>query len=556
MKKVLALILALMMVFLLVSCGSGSSSGESSDSATTGTASEAAGAEEAAASDETTASDETEAVTANLTYNEDGGVVVRVGTTDVLGSFLLGSTVGSNHRGASLVFDMLFEYDADGNQSSRVLEDWYYEDDCTIVLKLKDGITFSNGDQLTGEDVIFSLDVYAQNSSSIAAMFTAFNPETSYVEDDGLTVVLKTDEPYGPGLAGCGSIPLYDKSYAEEIGLDSEEWITGPVGSGPYECVEFVTDSHFICKLRDDYWDDSYETGIDEFDVYYYPEGSTMFVDLETGALDIALNITTADYERAEGGIDGIAIATVKSKDPVFLSLDVDGNEYLQNEKVREAICYGVDWNEVMLAGKGDVGEICTSIISRYSPYHVDVGTYEYDPDRAAEALAESGYTGEEITLNMVSTNEEIKDNMFTVIQYYLSQLGITYTLDNYDFGTALGYWLEEGGADSIFQDSDVGSVIGEPFASLRYIMKDYSPFPVCSISDEYWNELATSAFEEVDTDARIELYAELQQYTYDNYLLIPIYENADPIAWRTDVIADTGITSIDCGLRNVQIVK
>ncbi len=544
MKKMIALLLALAMTASLAACGSsGSSTTESSSVENSATAESSSGGE-------------AEESSSGAEESSDGEMVsLSVGSTDVLGSFLLGSTVGSNHRGASLAFDFLFEYDEDGNQSSRILEDYYYEDDCTIILKLKDGIYFSNGEQMTGEDILYSIFNYAERSSSIAAVFEAFSSDLSYVEDDGLTVVLKTETPYGPGLEGCGRIPIYCKSWGEEVGYDSELWITDPVGSGPYECVEFVTDSYFVMQLRDDYWDDTYTTNIEQFTVYYYSEGSTMFIDLENGVLDIALNLSVSDYERCVAGVENIAYDAIASKDVVFLSLDVDGNEYLANEKVREAIAYGVDWSEVATAARSTAVLQATSLIASDSEYYYDVGAYEYDPDRAAEALAESGYDGSEISLNMVSTNEEQKDSMFAVIQYYLSQLGIEYTLENYDFGTALVSWLEEGGTDSIFQDSDTGSTIGEPFVSLRYLMIDYSPFPVCSIADETFDTLCTEALAEVDSEARYELYKELQEYVHDTYLVMPIYENADVVAWRTDVVENPNFASIECALNNVTLV-
>ena len=202
------------------------------------------------------------------------------------------------------------------------------------------------------------------------------------------------------------------------------------------------------------------------------------------------------------------------------------------------------------------VATAATSIIAADSPYHVDCGAYEYDPERAAQALAESDYAGQPIEIYLVNLNEEVKDEMATVLQYYLSELGITMTFEDFDFPNALTQWLEVGGTDITFQDSDTGSLSGEPFVSLRFMMEGYGPFPVCTINDPTFDELAKKAIQTVDQQERLEYYTQLQEYSYENYLMIPIFNAADAIAWRTDVVESTGIQNpTDANLRNVKLV-
>lgn len=531
MKKLFALILALAMVLSLAACGGGGANSSA------GTPSNSSGA------------------TPNEPSSEDGEVVLKVGTSDNMGSFLIGGNSGSNYRGLYLVFDSIFYFDENKEPYSNVLEDWYYEDDCTFVMKLKDGIYFSDGEKMDAEDLLFSVFVYAQSGSNWAGLYAAYNEEKSYVSEDGMTAYLVSDVPFGPGLFQA-NLPIYSKDWAAEVGFDSELWMTNPVGSGPYVCTDYQTDASCTLEKRDDYWDDTYENEIDKYIIYYYKEDSTMYVDLETGAIDLACNISNSDYARgAAGETKNVAVEQLMCGDVIFLNFDVDDNEYLADPKVREAIAYGVNWMEVAQASRGDMATAATSIIAADSPYHADMGAYEYDAERAKAALAESSYAGQEISLYLVNLNEEVKDEMATVLQYYLSQLGINMTFEDFDFPNALTQWLEVGGTDVTFQDSDTGSVTGEPFVSLRFMMEGYGSFPVCTINDETFADLALKAIQTVDEAERLDYYTQLQQYSYDNYLMIPIFNACDAIAYRTDVISYTGISNpTDVNLRNIQL--
>lgn len=531
MKKLFALVLALAMVLPLAACGS---NGQTSNGSNGGASSPAA----------------------NTPEGEDGEVVLRVGTSDNMGSFLIGGGSGSNYRGVYLAFDSIFYFDENNEPYSTVLEDWYYEDDCTFVMELKNGIYFSDGEQMDAEDLLFSVFVYSETGSAFAGLYSEFNQEKSYVSEDGMTAYLISDEPFGPGLFQA-NLPIYSKDWADEVGLDSELWMTNPVGSGPYICTDYQTDASCTLEKRDDYWDDTYENEIDKYIITYYKEDSTMYIDLETGAIDVACNISNSDYARGvDGGTKNVAVEQLMCGDVIFLNMDVDDNQYLADPKVREAIAYGVNWMEVARASRGDMATAATSIIAVDSPYHVDVGAYEYDPERAAKALAESSFAGQEISIYLVNLNEEVKDEMATVLQYYLSELGITMTFEDFDFPNALTQWLEVGGTDITFQDSDTGSLSGEPFVSLRFMMEGYGPFPVCTVNDPTFEDLAMKAIQTVDHEERLEYYTQLQEYSYENYLMIPIFNAADAIAWRTDVVESTGIQNpTDANLRNVKLV-
>ncbi len=527
LKKLVAVLLTVTMAVSMAACGSSASSA-SGDST-------ASGGEETASFDGT----------------------LTVGISDSLGNFLKGSSVGENYVGNYLIYDCIFYHDPETKEvKSDVLEDWYYEDDLTFVMKLKDGVTFNNGDKATAEDLIFSFTNYAERNAMTASIFSTVDADACYTEDDQ-TAVIKFTEAWGPGLYTVDP-PLYDKSWCEEVGWDSEEWMNNPVGSGPYKVVDYATDSHATFELRDDYWGDEtmYNSEIKEIEVKYYAEISTLFVDLQTDAIDLALNIAESDYKRGlDDAISGVTVDRVSTNEVEFLCMDIK-NEYLANEDFRKAIAYGVNWNDVADAGFGTLCDPATSIINSNSIYYKEEEGYSYDKDKALEYLEASGYSGEEITFNFVAMADADQQNMVEAFQYYMSELGITVNCEFYDFGTALQAWLEEGGTDFNFQESATGSPSGEPYISLNALMPGYGAFPITTIDDEKFEELAMTLMTTMDEDARKEAAGELQDYAYEHALTIPILEGYYAYAYNNNVIQSCNFDSaISANLRNITLV-
>ena len=123
----------------------------------------------------------------------DGTLIV--GLTDTADSF--DPSVSFNSVGMQLVYDQILIKDPFTHEiTSNIAESWEYTDDCTLVVKFKEGVTFSNGETMTAEDALYSLHRMILTNSRWSTFVDAFNFEKSTA--DGLTLTLVTDEPFGP----------------------------------------------------------------------------------------------------------------------------------------------------------------------------------------------------------------------------------------------------------------------------------------------------------------------------------------------------------------------
>ena len=538
MKKLGALLLAAALVMSMTACGGGNKNTGEGTAAPAGESSTNAGTK------------------AGTKAGESGGEkTLNVGTINVLGTFMPGSENEVCHWGCYLVYDYLFYYDEDNNPFSDILKEWHYEEDgTTFVMECRDDVYFANGDQMTGDDVLFSIKTLVDRETNQAAYYATVDWDKSYVSEDGFTVYLANTQEFGPGIINMGVVYLLDQSWCEETGFDNiDPWLNAPNGSGPYEVAEYVTDSYVTLKRRDSYWGEF--TGADTVKINHYAEDSAMYMALETGEIDLALNIAESDYSRALTD-DKIAVMTTHEGENILLALD-NNNQYMKDENVRLAIAYGVNWQDVAESAGGELAEVPGSIITSVSPYYKDTGVYEYDLEKAKQYMEAAGYVTDgstvNFTLNMTTVDQAVKTNAATVIQFYLQQLGINLQMNFTDFPTAFSAWLTEGGTDLNFQDSDTGSVCGEPYISLRFFPAELATFPFAAISDETFVTLYKEANYTTDDDVRKEKYAELQQYVHDRAMIIPLYESVDAVAYNPEKIESVSLHSaVSANLRYV----
>lgn len=222
MKKLLSLLISLtMLLCLATACSSGGSENSSSPS------------------------------DAGNSSNADTDVsTITVGAIfDHLYMYTSGSGQSDNYC-RRLVYDQLFYIDDNtGEFTSDMVTEYKWVDNTHLTLVLKEGITFSDGTALTGEDVLFSLQNYITNQHSEAEWYSYINFEQSSC--DGSTVNIVYNEVYGCAL-NCLVCPILSKAFCEAHPDGDDAWWYSPVGSGPYTVGEVSIGTSVEYLLRND----------------------------------------------------------------------------------------------------------------------------------------------------------------------------------------------------------------------------------------------------------------------------------------------------------------
>lgn len=449
---------------------------------------------------------------------------LTIGTITTADSF--DTTISFNAIGIALVYDtLLVRNPYTGELEGLIAEDWEYADDTTIVLTLKDDIYFSNGDKMTAEDVLYSMERFITTQSRWSTFVDAFDFENCSYEGNVLT--LKTYEPFGPGLnyLAMRYTSVLNKAYVEST--DDEAFWDKPVGTGPYELVENVAGSHSTYKLRDDYWGEAPE--FHTITVRYYSEATTMFIDYENGVLDMAFEIDSNDAQRV---INGEVENTVYSISPTYDTYSLALPEYVEafdDIRVRQAIAYAINAEEIAEVGLGVLYTPSTSTLPEGVEYKIDVGQYEYNPERAKELLAEAGVEPGDIELRFVVVSFPSNTRMAEAIQAQLDVIGIKVNVESYDIATAVPIFMA---AETDIVINSMGASALEPDQTYDTV-KANSTNATVRISDAEMDAYLMGGRNSIDPEVRRENYENAQKWMYESYRQVPICDVAACYIYR-----------------------
>lgn len=446
------------------------------------------------------------------------------------------------------VFDAVWYVDpATSRIKSDILTDWHWEDDTTLVMTMRDDIVFSNGVKATSEDLLYTFTSLVDRGAIRWIANMRLVPEESEIRDE-YSIALKVTSK--DELLFTAVTYLYCKEWAESVGWESMDWFK-PVGSGPYYVAEYEPDNRMVLRLRDDYWlrpiTDFY---VDEYIIQYYANPTTMYMALEIGDIDINAGVGEADYRRftAEGG-DGFDIAQKPNGVVTHFDFGFLNNEAWSNPLVRQAVAYGVPWDEFGELAYGALFYPATSFATHDSPLYINAGRYEYDLEKAQALLAEAGYAPGELTIETFMTDDPASVTQGEALKFYLDRIGFN---AEFTFTEAWGQKISSSEMDFGLHYNARGSGTRNPIASLN--MAGVKSLPFLYIDDVKFQELYQPLASNFDKPAseRMAMMNELQQLVFDECLNIPIAEMQMLIGYRTDKLS--GQQVLDCSLTSMNI--
>lgn len=455
-------------------------------------------------------------LTAATAAADGGDHVLRVGTLQAANTFdPLASELDIT---MNLVYDTILKRDPDTLEvSPNVASSWNWDDETTLRLTIRDDIYFSNGEKLTPEDVLYSLwrSINVDDRYTSSMSYGDINWEKSIV--DGQDVVLVYDKVNAVALSDLTRrfACVLCKSYVEST--DADAFWDAPVGSGAYTLVENVDGSHSSYVRNDDYWDELPEAS--EITITYYGEASTMYIDLEMGAIDMAINLASNDADRlVNGEVPGISYLMTPTYDMVFVGLP----EYVEpfdDIRVRQAIAYGLDAAAITKALYGNMAEVATSTVIAGLPYHVDLGSYEYDPDHAKELLAEAGYKEGDLSFRLIAPLTPVNQKLGEILQGYMAEIGIDISVEIYEFPVAIPMLMAN---MCEFGACQLNGAMSDP-ADIYAQHAKTSTNGVTASSDEPLNALIERGSSTISEEERADIYKQIQDWDYENCRWIPL---------------------------------
>ena len=418
-------------------------------------------------------------------------------------------------------------------------ESWIVsEDGLTYTFKLKENVTFHNGDPLTAHDFVYTIARATDPEMASPMSGTIWGPVVEYEAVDDYTLVLKLAEPNYPwiiGIAQTGSQPVSQRAI-EELG---EDYAWNPVGVGPFMFKEYTTGEKAVLVRNPDYnWAPEFlENGpanIEAIEFRIIPEYSTRVAGLEAGDLDFS-DLNYPDIPRFEGDEQFDIITDFDQGMWPFIAYNLSKPPF-DNVLVRQAFNYAVDHDalvSIMLQGNGIplYGPITHNTFG-YDPFVEEIG-YHYDLEKAKSLMQEAGYTynedgmlltpeGEPLVLDIPVRTSDIdnRSKMAEVLSEQFKLLGVEVTITVEDGGIN---WERLIGGD--YQITISG--LGWPDADMMYIALHSSFLGLVNLSqanDPVLDELLTKTRTEVGPESHQEAVNAAVTYIIENALLSPIY--------------------------------
>lgn len=315
------------------------------------------------------------------------------------------SNVGSHYY--MNAFDTLIGKDPTKSESvwrPWIATSWTIVSPTVMDLKIRQDVTFHNGDKMTVEDVVFSLDRIVNATFppyTVRKRDTLPNIEkVEAVDAETIRVTAKRPEPLFETLMNVQQTMVVPKKYVAALSgdptkiedSDFDAFSLKPVGTGPYKITEFVPNQKLVYERYDGYWGE--KAPLKRVVVSRIPELSARLTALKNGETDIITNVPPDQLSALEGDTKIKAVGMVT---PIFhVVIFNTQNPKMANPKLRQALSYAIDrktLNEALWLGKAVVPTSHTypQFGQLYMP---ELNTFEYDPEKAKALLKEAGYDG------------------------------------------------------------------------------------------------------------------------------------------------------------------
>ncbi|MCA1777630.1 MAG: ABC transporter substrate-binding protein, partial [Loktanella sp.] len=303
------------------------------------------------------------------------------------------------------LYDPLVQRSPDLSFGPGLAESWEAVDDTTWRFKLRDGVSFHNGNAFSASDVVFTVE---KARESIRPDLVA-NIESITAIDD-LTVEITTPAPYAVLPNDLAELLILDEDYTTETG--EEQMDLKPMGTGPYMLEEWIKEERLVLTAFDDYWAGAPE--IDQVTFRPITNPATRTAALLTGEVDVIQDLAVRDVDRVKSE-EGFQVLTRPSLLNVVLAMDtreesptIEGPNPMTDQRVREAIARAIDVNAINQIVMNGLATPSDQFVPSSHIGYVDGMSfremYPLDIEKAEELMAEAGYA-DGFTMTLDATN-------------------------------------------------------------------------------------------------------------------------------------------------------
>lgn len=332
------------------------------------------------------------------------------------------------------IYDQLTNIDREGNVQPQLASSWESNEDATTwTFTIEPDVTFHDGSKMTIDDIIWTYEMIMDNPSSPVATYLTMVKDVKTVGDDQVQFTLS--QPFAPFDRQVSLISILPQKVYEEMG--PKAFSREPVGSGPYKVLEWVKDDHLSLEAHADYWGE--KPSIREVTVRPVPSESSRASGLETGELDIVPILPPSSVQRLEGS-DTVDVRRVASNRVLYIGFNTENP--LLTEPLRQAADMAIDREAITQQLLGGLGEPLGQIVAPVTfGFDESIEPTPYDPEKARELVASSGYDGTPIKFQFPNNRYAFGEEVAQAVAGYLEEVGINAELEGMEYEAFFPLW-------------------------------------------------------------------------------------------------------------------
>lgn len=494
-KKLLALFLALVMVgAVLPGCGDGSKDpGGQGNNGKTG--------------EPVKGGEITVGIAQDLDDSLDPHQTVAAGTREVLFN----------------IFEGLVKPNSDGEMIPAVAEKYTLsEDGTTYTFTLREGVKFHNGQTVTAEDVVYSINRCAAvpegQEKPLVAAFSAVKSVEALDEKTVAVTIAQRD------------LEFISYMTAAIIPADYENQDTAPVGTGPFRFVSRTPQQDFVMERFEDYW--GAPAWLDKVTYKICENADALVMNLNGGSIDLCAHLTSAQASQLNQNFQ-VLEGTMNLVQAIYLNNQA---KPFDNQLVRQALCYAIDRQGIMdMVADGHGTAVGSSIYPAFTKYFLPelVDKYPHSVEKAKELLAQAGYPdGFDMTISVPNNYQPHMDTA-EVVAEQLREAGINVTIQPVEWST----WLDTIYNGRQFQATVVGVDAANMTARamLERFTSDYGKNFI-NYNNPAYDALFQKAINAQDEAEQTDLYKQMETMLADTAANVYIQDLCDLVAMRQDL--------------------
>jgi dipeptide transport system substrate-binding protein len=343
----------------------------------------------------------------------------------------------------------------------RLVQSWEYDPaTLTWTLHLRQDVVGCTGEKFSADDIVYTfaraksvsgkttVSWFLSHVAGIKGFGSQKDPDKllgdAVEKVDDYTVKIRQDHanPFLQLVATTHALHIWDSHVVKAHATPSDPWSheyannVNAAGFGPYCLDRWVKGDEFVVRANPHYYRG--KAAIDEVVMKKVPQSSNRMVILRSGQAQIVQGLTPREYASLRG-VTGIKVAGVFGNETLFISPNFASPLY-KNKLLREAIAYGIDYEQVLKTGYlGQARKADGPIPSSFPGRIVPDAQFSYDPAKAKALLAQAGYpNGVDVELWYLPVTRPYNPDgkrMAELIQADWEKVGVRTKLITYEWG-------------------------------------------------------------------------------------------------------------------------